>query len=330
MTSVALGNRGHFALGGSLRIAVTGAAGYIGGHLCAELLARGHEVHGQDKHAPLGCWQFDLRDDEVRRAWLQFLKPDVVVHLAATYGRIWGERDLAETALQNAGIAAALARDTANAGARLVYVSSSEVYGTAADGNDTRASLLDPLNMYGLTKKWGEEAARLYAPDGLTIARLNMPYGPPVTDPEPGTSPPHSGRVGPAGYNMLHTFLWQAANGLPITVHRGAERSMTWIGDAVAGLAQLAETEGLSWPAWDVCRDDDYRPVADIAALAVKLAGSQSEVREVDMPEGITPRKRLGSSPLRHLGWQPKVSLEDGMAMALPHFARYDADGIFR
>jgi nucleoside-diphosphate-sugar epimerase len=316
-----------------LRIAVTGAAGYIGGHLCAELLARGHEVWAADRAFPPGGVQcsyfseFGLTDSAYRAQWLQWAKPDVVVHLAALYGRVWGEADLIETAAQNAGVTAALARDTAKAGARLVHVSSSEVYGAAAG---QPGAMLAPLNMYGLTKKWGEEAARLYCPDGLVIARLNMPYGPPVTDPERGTSPPHSGRVGPHGYNMLHTFLWQAANGLPITVHRGAERSMTWIGDAVAGLAQLAETDGLSWPAWDVCRDDDYRSVADIAALAVKLAGSQSEVREVEMPEGITPRKRLGSSPLRHLGWEPKVSLEDGMAMSLPHFARYDAGGVFR
>jgi nucleoside-diphosphate-sugar epimerase len=315
-----------------LRIAVTGAAGYIGGHLCRELTARGHEVYAMDKRwrdvaaGEYETWGFDLADDESRKVWLA-VRPDVVVHLAALYGRVWGEADLIATAAQNAGITAAVARDTAKASARLVYVSSSEVYGSAAG---SPGAMLAPLNMYGLTKKWGEEAARLYCPDGLVIARLNMPYGPPVTDPERGTSPPHSGRAGPSGYNMLHTFLWQAANGLPVTVHRGAERSMTWIGDAVAGLAQLTETEGLSWPAWDVCRDDDYRSVADIAALAVKLAGSQSEVREVEMPEGITPRKRLGSSPLRHLGWEPKVSLEDGMVMSLPHFARYDAGGVFR
>lgn len=314
-----------------MRIAVTGAAGYIGGWLYQELSARGHEVHAMD-HVPgpgtlQGGWRtFDLADEPARSYWLTSRRPDVVVHLAALFGRVWGERDLAETARVNAGLTAALARDTAAVGARLVYVSSSEVYGTAAEYGGSP----DPLNMYGLSKLWGEEAARLYCPDGLVIARLSMPYGPPVRDPEPGTSPLHSGRVGPTGYNMLHTFLWQAANGLPLTVHQGAERSMTWIGDTVAGLTLLTESEGLCWPAWDVCRDDDHRPVAEIAALAVKLTGSASEVCEVPMPGGVTPRKRLGSSPLRNLGWQPRVSLEDGMRMAVRHFARYDEHGMFR
>lgn len=322
-----------------LRIAVTGAAGYIGGWLCRELESRGHDVWAQDRRPPgglsdWGTWHaFDLADGPARARWLERCKPDVVVHLAALYGRVWGEADLAETARVNTGLTAALARNAAMAGARLAYVSSSEVYGrSAALGGATARQVLplplEPLNMYGLSKKHGEEAARLYAPDGLVVARLNMPYGPPVADPEPGTVPETSAAVGSHGYNVLHTMLWQASHGKPITVHRGAERCMTWIGDAVAGLAMIIESG--SPGTWDVCRDDDHLPVAEIARRAMAVAGSASRVTEEDPPARVTLRKRLDAGPLLALGWRPTVGLDDGMKRSLAHYSRYDENGVWQ
>lgn len=321
-----------------MRIAVTGAAGYIGGWLCRELKARGHEVHAQDRRPPGGMrdrdsWQgFDLGDDRSRAGWLQAVKPDTVVHLAAVYGRIWGEADLAETARVNAGLTAALARDCAKAGARLCLVSSSEVYGSsaAAGGLVTEDAPLAPLNMYGLSKKWAEEAARLYAPDGLAVCRLNMPYGPPACDPEPGTAPENSGRAAPLGFNMLHTFLWQASHGMPITAHQGAERCMTWIGDTVRGVTMIIESGQPG--TWNVNRDDDYAPVRELAILAVLLSerSPASVIYEAALPSGVTPRKRLAAARLLALGWKPEVDLEDGMSRSMIHFSRYDRDGKWR
>ena len=151
-------------------------------------------MHGQDIR-PGADARFDLGYEQARQAWLEAARPDLVIHLAALYGRVWGERDLTATAAANAGMTAALARDVADAGARLLYASSSEVYGAAAASPDPLdgTSPLGPLNMYGLTKKWGEEACRLYCPDGLAVARLNMPYGPAAVLPEPGAVPHHSG-----------------------------------------------------------------------------------------------------------------------------------------
>lgn len=320
---------------GPLRIAVTGAAGYIGGWLCRELQARGHEVHAQDRRQPGGVsdwdtWHgFDLSDGPARATWLHRVRPDVVVHLAALYGRVWGETDLAETARVNAGLTAALARDCAEAGIRLAYVSSSEVYGaSAAEGPVTHRSPLRPLNMYGLSKKWGEEAARAYHPDGLLIARLNMPYGPPVADPEPGSVPGTSARVGPLGYNMLHTMLWQASHGMDITVHRGAERCMTWVGDAVAALALV--TEKVPSGTWNICRDDDHLPVAEIASRVVAAAKSASRVTESGLPRGATARKEISAHMLGAFGWRPSVSLDEGITRSLAHYSRYDVTGAWR
>ena len=271
---------------------------------------------------------FDLGSPE-RAAWLERCKPDAVIHLAALYGRVWGEQDLAETVRDNAGLTAALARDCAARGIRLMYVSSSEVYGASADrGPVDDTSPLEPRNMYGLSKKWGEEAARLYCPDGLMTARLNMPYGPPAADLLPGEVPETSGRVGPLGYNALHTMTWQASHGMPLTVHKGTERCFTWIGDTVRGMAVILES-GLSGT-WNVCRDDDQVPMAELARRIVTAAGSGSRIIEQDPPQGVTPRKDLSATMLLLLTWKPETELAEGIRRCLDHFGRYDETGAWR
>jgi UDP-glucose 4-epimerase len=327
----------HRARDGNLtrmKVAITGASGYIGEWLMAELSSHGHDVHAQDLMRPDGAvnWTafrvFDLTDDDERATWLRDTDPELVIHLAALYGRVWGEADLVKTARVNAGLTAALARDAASFNARLMYVSSSEVYGQSADGETVYAdSGLSPLNMYGLTKKWGEEAAQLYAPNGLMIARLNMPYGPSFSQPEPGSVPRTSGRIGLTGYNVLHSMVWRASHGLDLLVHRETERCMTWVKDTMRALAVIMES-GQSG-VWNVCRDDDHRSLADIASLVLRITGSESRIVMSDPPPGVTRRKPLDAGPLRQLGWKPAVNLEEGIRLSWEHYRRFDADGVW-
>ena len=316
-----------------MRVCVTGCAGYIGGWMRTVLAARGHLVWGQDRVPVRGTAHdvFDLADHGERRHWLDHARPDVVVHLAALYGRVWGETDLISTAAANAGVTAELARDCDAAGVPLMFVSSSEVYGstarwgTVSEGIDQR---LEPLNMYGLSKKWGEEACELYAPDGLMVARLNMPYGPPKDRPRIGERPHTSGVPGTVGYNVLHSMVWEAKHDLPITVHTDTERCLTWVGDAVKGLAMILES-GQSGT-WNVCRNDDHRPVADLARLVLDITGSSSQVHEEPPPPGVTPRKSLDNTGLLALGWRPTVDLDAGVKHCWDYYARFDADGTWQ
>lgn len=307
------------------RILVTGARGFLGTHLVAELQAHGHDVTG-----------VDLRDGDLANAGpAQYLigraQPDVVVHLAAQVGRLFGEQDAAFTIRTNAVATTLVAQACADAGAVLVYASTSEVYGAADDGSpdpeaeawghsssdDNLDPALLPYNLYGLTKRWGEEAARLYAPEYLRILRFSMPYGPGL--------PPGRGRA--AIVNMLA----QAHKGEPIIVHRGAERSWCWIGDTVSGARlvieeafalRAAERIGAQWTdrdpeAFNVGRDDDptsMLEVANLARLVVSDNGSVvSEIELVDPPANQVIVKRLPTAKLRSLGWEPRVGLADGM-----------------
>lgn len=319
-----------------MRVAVTGAAGYIGGWLMAELDRRGHDVYAQDLVFPprtadvhwVSFRTFNLCGGE-RTRWLRTFEPEVVIHLAALYGRVWGDVDMVKTAGINAGMTAHLARDTAALGARLMFMSSSEVYGAAAnDGTVYPESELKPLNMYGMSKKWGEEACRAYAPDGLMVTRLNMPYGPACYPPPPGTVPDTSGKPGTVGYNVLHSMTWEAEHGLDLKVHAGTTRCLTWAGDIVRGLAVIMESGRAG--TWNVCRNDDHRPVADLAAMVVAMTGSSSRIITGDPPPRITLRKSLDNAGLLDLGWKPSVELDEGIKRTWEYYRRFDRNGTWQ
>ncbi len=319
-----------------MRICVSGASGYVGGWLLAELHRRGHEVHAQDLVYPNTTepvWStfrlFDLNCREAREDWLEDRRPDVVVHLAALYGRVWGEVDMYKTAGMNAGLTGQLARDCAHYKARLMFVSSSEVYGESANsGTVGIGTPLAPVNMYGLSKKWGEEASRAYAPEGLMVARLNMPYGPEYWPPKQAEKPHTSGRPGTVGYNVLHSMLWQAEHGFDLRVHQGTERCLTWVGDSVRGLAVILESGKAG--TWNVCRNDDHYPVLELAHKVKELTGSSSRVVECAPPAQITFRKSLDDSHLRALGWEPETDLSDGMKLTYEYFRKFDRDGVWQ
>lgn len=281
-----------------MKILVTGAAGFIGGHLSTELEQHGHDVVGVDRI------NGDLRDPDVIADHLAEFLPDVCVHLAAKVGRLFGEDDVAETVEQNAAVTANVAKACGDAGIRLVYASTSEVYGDAGTRSCSEGTIHTrlPHNIYGLSKRWGEEACGLYAPDGLTVWRISMPYGPGLP----------AGRGRAAIVNMLH----QAASRQTIPVHEGAERSWCWIGDTVRAMRMtLEQTDG---GVFNIGRDDNPTAMLDVARLACDLTDAPHNLIElVAAPARQTVVKRLATNRIRALGWKPEVELPDGMARTL-------------
>lgn len=291
-----------------MKIGVTGAAGFIGRWLCEELTGAGHQVVTIDRVEGGDLLLAHLASD-----WLRMTKPDVVVHLAAQVGRIFSEEDVRRTVRLNAEMTMLVAQACGAAGVRLAYASTSEIYGDQGDRLCTEdGPWVLPQGAYGLTKRWGEEACRLYAPDRLVIFRPSMPYGP--------GAPPGRGR------RAMDTMLWQAHHRMPITVHRGAERSWCWVGDVVRGIRLAIEQPDAG--VYNIGRDDDPRSMLDIARLACKLAGAPEDlIVEVDAPPGQTVVKRLATDRIRALGWAPTVELEDGMERVYGWVRGFDADG---
>jgi nucleoside-diphosphate-sugar epimerase len=279
------------------RVLITGAKGFIGQHLVRELEPY-YEVIGVDRDD--GNLLAPLRADAI----ICDERPDIVVHLAAKVGRQFGDEDPVATIMDNAGMTSLIAEACGAYSARLVYASTSEVYG------DQGMKLCQEIisdhrgrvhNLYGLSKRWGEEAAELYAPEGLTILRLSMPYGP--------------GLPWGRGRAAIINMLWQALTRSPIPVHVGAERSWCWVGDTVRGIRYAIESEG---GVFNVGRDDASVSMERVAEIACDLTGADRDlIQFIHAPTNQTVVKRLSTWKLRKLGWAPKVDLHEGMERCL-------------
>lgn len=280
-----------------MRIFVTGGTGFIGTHLTNELEKSGHQVKVWD-HSLQPRQNLFYVDNFVRAA--KHFKTDVVVHLAAKVGRLFGEDDLRRTIDDNAAMTALVAQECGRNGWRMVYASTSEIYGD--NGEETCDEFWGPFslphNAYGLSKRFGEELCQLYAPDGLITWRISMPYGPGL--------PAGRGRA------ALINFLYNALHGIPITVHKDSERSWCWIGDTARAMRMTIEmTDGGTF---NVGRDDNPFTMKQVARMACDLAGADyGLIVEVEAPGRQTVVKRLATQRIRDLGWEPHVELPEGM-----------------
>lgn len=288
-----------------MRLVVTGHLGWIGGYLTKALELRGHTWYGFDIASKGGG--SDLTTPGLFRRRLEALlslkhdRPlDAVIHLAAQPGRVFGEDQPADTIRLNAQMSTEVAKACGELGVRLIYTSTSEVYGDHG-ALALESSVPRPKNLYGLTKLWGEQVSELYAPDRLLIVRPTMPYGPGLK----------------AGYGRaaLTTFISNAAQGKPLPVHEGASRSWCYIDDLIdAFVLVLEDASEYPWRAINIGRDDDLRSMREIAEIACQITGADyGLIEHAEADPTITLVKSLSTSRLWRLGFKPKVDLVEGM-----------------
>jgi nucleoside-diphosphate-sugar epimerase len=279
-----------------MKILVTGAAGFIGSHLVPHLRAEGHDVDTVDRAHPPADWN-DLALPGTAETAVEDFKPDYVIHLAARYGRILCRDEPHRAVTDNAAATTELAAACAERDIPVLYASSSEVYGDHGFATIYEDSDLEmPTTIYGLSKRWGEEALRLYLPpENLTIARLNMLYGP-------------NQRAG-YGCCALATFIRDALAGEALTVHKGTSRSWLYIGDAVTALSSLIGRPGI----WNVGNAHEPESIPVTAQRVIDEVGD-GELDLVPAPPGQIAHKMYDTSKLEKLGWKPVVSLREGIA----------------
>ncbi len=218
---------------------VTGAAGFIGSHLCESLLARGHNVIGVDAFIPyyprkvkernlrslhgvpgFTFYEIDLRLDELTTL-LEGV--DVVFHLAAMAGLVRSWHDFTMYLTCNVEATQRLLEATRlNKIKHFIYGSTSSVYGRFATGGEE--SSLAPFSPYGVTKLSAEHLCQAYAENfdlPLTILRFFSVYGP---------------RQRPD--MAYHMFIRALLRNEPITIYGDGQqsRSNTFITDCVHGI----------------------------------------------------------------------------------------------
>lgn len=289
------------------RALVTGGAGFIGSHLCDELLSRSKQVTAVDNlstgsrkniahlegRAGFSFVEANLLDKEGIKPEVE--RADVIFHLAAAVGVGYihdHQVDSLETNVAGARNLFQLASDT---GKKVVLASSSEVYGKSTElpfheGADT---LLGPTSIprwsYACAKALDEFVALAYHREqGLPIVILRLFNT---------VGPRQSGRYG----MVLPRFARQAIAGEPITVYGDGlqKRSFTYVKDVVRAMADVAEVPAAEGEVFNVGSDTEIS-ILDLAEEVRRVACSSSEIAHVPFAqvygEGFEePARRLPS-----------------------------------
>ncbi|MCK9248449.1 MAG: SDR family oxidoreductase [Solirubrobacteraceae bacterium] len=293
---------------------VTGGAGFLGSHLCDELLRRGHRVLCVD-NLETGS----LRNIEhVRGADFRFLHEDiiepffvdepvdVVYHAASPASPIdYLRLPLHTLKVGSHGTHHALGLAKAHR-ARFLLFSTSEVYGDPKvhpqeESYWGHVNPIGPRGVYDEAKRYAEALTMAYhRQQGVdtSIVRIFNTYG--------SRMRPHDGRAIP-------TFLRQALTGQPITMFGDGRqtRSFCFVDDLIAGIIALAES-GVHDPV-NVGNPDEFT-LLELARTVIEVTGSASEIVHQPLPKDDPQQRRPDITRAKELlGWAPTVSLRDGL-----------------
>jgi UDP-glucuronate 4-epimerase len=298
---------------------VTGCAGFIGSHLTESLLQDGHEVVGIDCFNENYGRSQKLRNLELARQWDQFdfvpvdlsrgdlaeLTADcgVVYHLAAEPGvrSSWGRRF--EAYVRNNVMATQLLLDaviTENSG-RVVYASSSSVYGQAEALPTAESALPRPFSPYGVTKLSAEHLCEAYRDNwGLDVVMLRYfsVFGP---------------RQRPD--MAFHKFCRAAASGEQIEVYGDGTqtRDFTFVKDIVTATRAAGEAKVAAGATYNV-GGGLRASVNDSLEIIAALADKALRVEYQDAQAGDPRETGADISRARaDLGFDPRTSLQDGL-----------------
>jgi UDP-glucose 4-epimerase len=307
-----------------LRILVTGAAGFIGSHL-AERLAPANEVVALDdfsvgsrenlaEAAALPNLRIVEADVRSRERMLELCAGvDVVFHLAISCLRT-SLRDPERSHDVNAGGTLSVCRAAHARGVRrLVYVSSSEVYGSAETAPMSEEHPLRPTTVYGASKLAGELYAlafhRTYALPVCVVRPFNT-YGP--REPWQG-----------ARAEVIPRFLLQLEAGRAPVVYGdgGQTRDFTFVDDTVAGLVGAAECDALVGDVVNVAcgREVSIRRIAELLGELV-AAGGIAPVLAPPRPGDVRRHYADVGKAKRLFGFEPRVPIEEGLARTVAWF----------
>lgn len=287
-----------------MKVLITGVSGFLGRHLAREMLAAGHEVYGirlDEGEAFEGVVEYrtDVLDRTGLKRIFAEIEPAVVVHLAALshVGSSWN-RMPEYFSVNVLGVENVLAT---SAGARFVFASSSEIYGSVPAGEQPIPEHRPPAprNPYALTKAAGERL--VLAAGGIVVRTFNL--------------------VGPGQETTfaLPSFAEQLAGEAgreAVTIKVGnleARRDFVHVSDGAEAFgAVIAEGKGGeiynlgSGTAISVREALDR--LIEISGLEVSVEVDPDRLRPVDVP-----LLRADASKLRELGWRPRRGVDQAL-----------------
>jgi dTDP-glucose 4,6-dehydratase/UDP-glucuronate decarboxylase len=296
----------------------------IGSHLCDALLDDGHDVTVIDNfvtgrraniahrhtHAAFRLIEADIVDG------VPDLPFDQIYHLASPASpRGYMTHPIATHQVNSIGTQHLL--DLARRySSRFLFTSTSEIYGNPLvhpqpEGYFGNVNPIGPRSCYDESKRYGESLTMEYVRQfdlDARIVRLFNVYGP--------RNDPEDGRVMP-------NFIAAAQRGEPLPIYGDGKqtRSLCYVSDLVSGLRKSMEIDGLAGEVLNLGNPDE-RTVLDLAEIIIRLCDSSSTITYLPAREDDPERRCPDISKARVLiGWEPTVSLEDGLGETVAYFA---------
>ncbi len=309
------------------RILITGGAGFLGSHLSDRLVEAGHDVICVDNFFTsqksnvghlLDRPNFELiRHDVTQPIWLEV---DEIYNLAcpAAPGHYqYNPIKTMKTSVLGAINMLGMAR---RCRARILQASTSEVYGDPEQHPQTEAyrgnvNPLGPRACYDEGKRAAEtlfmDYHRMNGVD-VRIVRIFNTYGP---------------RMHPFDGRVVSNFIRQALANEDITIYGDGDqtRSFCYCDDLVDGLVRMMDTSETAGPV-NLGNPDEFT-IRQLATLTVELTGSKGKLVTAPLPADDPTRRRPDISlAKKSLGWEPKVTLQQGLAKTIEWFRTVDFD----
>ncbi len=305
-----------------MKVLVAGGAGFIGSHLCARLLAEGHEVICADNlitgsEANLRAL---LTNPRFRFERVDVTQPcpfeaDAIFHLASPASPVGYMEHPFETIRANSTGTFELLQVAKRSGARFLMASTSEAYGDPlvhpqVETYFGNVNPIGPRACYDESKRLGEtitaEFHRQYGVDAR-IVRIFNTYGP--------HSQLHDGR-------MVPNFIVQAVNGELLSIHGQGQqtRSICYVDDLVDGLLAAMFTPGTAGEVFNLGNPEEHT-VLEWAQLIIRLCESSSAIVFEEKRQDDPERRRPDiTKAYERLGWSPRIGPEEGLRRTVEWF----------
>lgn len=271
------------------RVLVTGSAGRLGSRLMLELGGRGHDAHGVDRD------MLDVADWSAVRAFVDNLRPDIIIHAAAWTDVDGCAQEPARAYAENGLGAGNVAAAGAAVGALVAYISTNEVFDGLAERAYWEYDTPHPINPYGFSK-WAGEQMVARANPRHQIIRTSWLFA-------------HGGR------NFIQSILGAAQAGKPLRVVTDEVANPTYNDDLAAAVVALVES---GRPGTYHGVNEGYTSRYDFARYILDLTGHTdtpiAPITRADWPRPSTPPGACGlvnhaaaALGVRLRPWQPAV-----------------------
>lgn len=307
----------------SLRVLVTGAAGFLGSHLTDRLLAEGHSVIGVDNLATgtpenIAHLRSEPRFNFEERDICQPFDPgrvDYVFNFASPAS----PPEYLRLAIETLRVGSVGTENTLaiaeKYGAGFLHASTSECYGDPLEHPQREeywghVNPVGPRSVYDEAKRFSESLVMAYHRSrgvNTHMVRIFNTYGP---------------RLHPSDGRVISNFMMQALRGEPLTVYGSGNqtRSFCYVDDLIDGIVRLSRSDE-HYPV-NIGNPNEFT-ILECAQAVLEVTGSKSKLRFEPLPQDDPTRRCPDITRARTLlGWEPKIMLKQGLELSLEFFSQ--------